>query len=93
MTTTMSIRDLVRSGKKLMEYDYVDIEDKKRHEYKGLFVPKKYADEVKAFLQKRLEADRRKSYERIMRFSGLLDGATEGKTFQELKEKRQKGSE
>lgn len=30
MTTTMSIRDLSRSGSILSEYDYIDIEDKKK---------------------------------------------------------------
>ena len=89
MTTTMSIRDLTRSGKKLTEYDYVDIEDRKSHEYKGVFVPSRYADEVKAFLEKKLEEERQNAYERIMRFGGLLDGETEGKTFQELKSQKE----
>ena len=88
MTTTMSIRDLTRSGKKLLEYDYVDIEDKKSHEYKGVFVPSRYADDVKDFLDKKLKEQKKKSFDRIMQFSGLLDGKTHEKSFQELKSDR-----
>ena len=38
MTTTMSIRELTRNGSMFAEYDYIDIEDRKSHEYKGVFV-------------------------------------------------------
>jgi len=71
-TTTMSIRELTRSGKKLKEYDYIDIEDRKSHDYKGVFVVEKYADEVKAFLEKRLKKERDKRVDEIMRFAGTV---------------------
>jgi len=85
MTTTLSIRDLARSGKVLLEYDYVDIEDKKSHEYKGLFVSKQYAQDVKKFLEEKLKKEHQKSLDKIMQFSGMLDDETEGRSFQELK--------
>ncbi len=90
MTTTLSIRDLARSGKVLLEYDYVDIEDKKSHEYKGLFVSKQYAEDVKKFLEAKLKKKKQKSLDAIMQFSGILDGATDNRSYQELK--AEKGS-
>ncbi len=87
-TTTMSIRELTRSGKKLKEYDYIDIEDRKSHDYKGVFVPEKYADEVKAFLQKRLAKEHQNRVKDIMRFAGILSGATENLSAQEIKAKK-----
>ena len=53
MTTTMSIRELTRNGNMFKEYDYIDIEDKKSNEYKGVFISSKYADEVKKILEKK----------------------------------------
>ena len=85
VTTKMSIRDLTREGNMLLEYDYIDIEDKKSHEYKGLFVPRQYADDVKKFLQEKLKKEHQKSLEKIMQFSGILDNTTSDKSFQELK--------
>jgi hypothetical protein len=85
ITTKMSIRDLTRKGNMLLEYDYIDIEDKKSNEYKGLFVPKQYAQDVKNFLQKKVKKERQKSLDKIMQFSGILDETTSGKSFQELK--------
>jgi hypothetical protein len=41
MTTTMSIRELTRNGSMFGEYDYIDIEDRKSHEYKGVFIRKR----------------------------------------------------
>jgi len=52
MTTTVGIRELSRNSKLLEQYDYVDVEDKKTHEYKGLFISPKYADEFKKYLEK-----------------------------------------
>ena len=88
MTTTLSIRDLARSGKRLMEYDYVDIEDKKSHEYKGLFVSKQYAEDVKKFLEEKLKKEHQKSLDKIMQFSGILDERTDDRSFQELKSEK-----
>ncbi len=72
MTTTMSIRELTRNGNMLGEYDYVDIEDRKSHEYKGVFVSAKHADEVKAFLDKKLAKEKQEKIDKLMQFAGKI---------------------
>ena len=85
MHTTMSIRDLTRSGSRLQEYDYIDIEDKKSHAFKGVFVPERYADEVKRFMEKKLKAQGDARVDAVMEFVGILDGETGERSIQELK--------
>ena len=70
MTTTMSSRELTRNGNMMGQYDYIDIEDRKSHEYKGVFISAKHADRVKAFLDKQMEEEKQKQLEEIMRFAG-----------------------
>lgn len=89
MTKSMSVRDLTRSGSSLFDYDYIDIEDKKANEYKGVFVPRQYAEEVKKFLDEKLERERNDKLNAIMKFSGMLNGQTDGKTIQQLKVQKQ----
>ncbi len=89
MTKSMSVRDLTRSGSTLFDYDYIDIEDKKANEYKGVFVPRQYADDVKKFLDEKLEQERNNKLNAMMKFSGMLTGQTDGKTIQELKAVKQ----
>jgi hypothetical protein len=90
MNTNMSIRDLTRNGKKLSKFDYIDIEDKKSKEYKGVFVSKKYAKEVKAYLNKMLAKERKDHLEKLMEFAGIADGDTNNKSIQELKADKSK---
>lgn len=85
MNTNMSIRDLTRSGKKLADYDYIDIEDKKSKEYKGVFVSSKYADEVKHFLDKKLANEKKQRLDKLLKFIGIANGDTNNKTIQEIK--------
>ena len=89
MTKSMSVRDLTRSGSELFDYDYIDIEDKKAHDYKGVFVPRQYAEDVKKFLDEKLEIERNNKLNAIMKFSGMLNGETQGKSIQELKAQKQ----
>ena len=70
MTTTMSIRELTRNGSMFGEYDYIDIEDRKSHEYKGVFISSKYAEDVKKFLEKKLAKEKQKKLERVMKYVG-----------------------
>jgi len=70
MTTTMSIRELTRNGKHFGEYDYIDIEDRKSHEYKGVFISAKYADEVKRFLKKKIAKEKQEKLDRMMKYAG-----------------------
>ena len=89
--TTLSIRDFTRSGKILQDYDYIDIEDRKSHQYKGVFVSGVWAEDVKNFLNKKIESERQKKTEKLMGFAGLADGDTDSKTYTELAaEKEQK---
>jgi len=66
----MSIRELTRNGSMFAEYDYIDIEDRKSHEYKGVFISSKYADEVKQFLEKKLAKERQEKLDRIQKYAG-----------------------
>lgn len=84
----MSIRDLGRNIKSLLNYDYVDIEDKKSHKLRGVFVSYKYADEIKEYLDKKIAKAKQEKVNDIMQFSGILDGKTDNQTIQELKEKK-----
>ena len=70
MTTTMSIRELTRNGSMFGGYDYIDIEDRKSHEYKGVFIPAEYAEDVKKFLEKKLAKQKQEKLDRIMKFAG-----------------------
>lgn len=81
-TTTLSIRDLVRE-KNLTKYDFVDIEDKKTKDYKGVFVSYRHADEVKKFLAEK----KRKRKERMMSFAGMATGLFGDETVQSIKAK------
>jgi len=70
MTIKVGIRDLVRNSNILVGYDYVEVEDKKTHEYKGLFISPKYADEFKKFLEDKVAKETQKKLDRIMKYAG-----------------------
>ena len=88
MITTIGVRDISRNINLLQNYDYLDIEDKKTKEYKGLLISAKYADEIKTFLKKKLQKEREKELNEIMKFSGIASGDTKNMTIQEIKSKR-----
>ncbi len=46
------------------------MEDKKTHEYKGLFVSPKYADEFKRFLKDKISKELKKQLDEIDKFAG-----------------------
>jgi len=73
VTTTVGIRELSRNSKLLEQYDYVDVEDKKTHEYKGLFISPKYADEFKKLLEKKISKDIQDQLDEIMQFMGSME--------------------
>lgn len=89
MHTTMSIRDLGRSGPRLQEFDYIDLEDKKSHEPKGVFIPERYAAEVRNYMEEKLKARGEARVASVMAFAGMLDGETKGQSIQELKAKKE----
>jgi hypothetical protein len=88
MTKVLSIREFTRSGKSLLEYDYIDIEDKKNHSYRGVFVPKKYADQVKQLIDRKIQEEKDRKKAAMMQFAGIADGDTGGKSIQELTKDR-----
>jgi len=64
------VRELARNSNILTGHDYVDVEDKKTHEYKGLFVSPKYADEFKKFLKDKISKELQKQLDEIDKFAG-----------------------
>jgi hypothetical protein len=72
--TTMSIRDLTRSGDSLFQYDYVEIENKKSKTYQGIFIPEKYAKEMKKILDEKIYQEKQKKLNDLDKFIGLLNG-------------------
>jgi len=73
MTMTVGMRELARNSNILDGYDYVDVEDKKTHEYKGLFISPKYAEEFKSFLEKKLAKEKQEKINRLMKFAGTCE--------------------
>ncbi len=90
MTMTVGMRELSRNSNILDGYDYIDVEDKKTHEYKGLFVSPKYAEELKEFLDEKISKENKKKLDEIMQFSGILDGKTNNMTAKEMRIARAK---
>ncbi len=70
MTMKVGMRELARNSNILDGYDYVEVEDKKTHEYKGLFISPKYADEFKSFLEDKISRDLQEQLDEIDRFAG-----------------------
>jgi len=70
MTTIVGIRDLVRNIDMLQKYDYVDIEDKKTHEYKGLFLSPSHAKEFKKYLEEKRKKEKEEKLSRLRAFAG-----------------------
>jgi len=90
MTTTLSIRELTRNGAILGDYDYVDIEDKKSHLYRGVFVPERYAKSVKDYLERKILHEKQKKMEELMRFAGVATGIIGDGTVQSIKSDKEK---
>ena len=70
MTMVVGMRELARNSNILDGYDYVDVEDKKTHEYKGLFISPKYADEFRKYLDKKISREKQDMLDRIDKFAG-----------------------
>jgi hypothetical protein len=70
MTMKIGMRDLARNSNILNGYDYVEVEDKKTHEFKGLFISPKYADEFKVFLEDKIAKEIQEKLDRIKKYAG-----------------------
>jgi len=66
MTKKVGIREVSRNFSILDEYDYVEIEDKKTHEVKGMFISSKYIEEFKDFLDQK----KQEKLDRLKKFAG-----------------------
>ena len=66
----VGIRELARNSNILDGYDYIEVEDKKTHKYKGLFVSPKYAEEFKSFLEEKEAKAIQEQLDEIMQFVG-----------------------
>ena len=84
MTIKIGVRELARNSNILTGHDYIDVEDKKTHEYKGVFVSAAYADEIKIFLDRIIAARKKKKLDAIMRFAGFAEGESGEMSIQEL---------
>lgn len=73
MTALVGVIDLARNSNILDGYDYIDVEDKKTHEYKGLFVSPKHADEFKSFLEDKISKDIKEQLDEIKQFAGTME--------------------
>jgi len=70
VTKKLSIRELARNVRTINGYDYVEIEDRKSKEYKGIFVSPKYAEEVKRFLEEKIRREKQELLDELERFAG-----------------------
>jgi hypothetical protein len=70
MTMKVGIRELARNSNILDGYDYVEVEDKKTHQFKGLFISPKYAKEFKNFLEDKISKQQQDKLDRIMKYAG-----------------------
>ncbi len=89
MTTTVGIRELSRNSNILDGYDYVDVEDKKTHEYKGLFISPKYAEEFKKYLDEKISKEKQDQIDKLMQFvgTGSIKEEFNNLTSREIREK------
>lgn len=88
-TTKISIRELSRKGKEISKYDFVDIEDKKSKQYRGVFISPQHAEDVKKFLEGKLKKEKNDRLKRVMKFSGMASGKFGDETIQSIKSKKE----
>lgn len=74
MTARLGVREITRNFNILENYDYVEIEDKKTHNLKGLFVSAKLLDEVKNFIDKKIKTKKKQEIDEMMQLVGIVNG-------------------
>ncbi len=89
MTKRIGIREVTRNFSILDEYDYVEIEDKKTHKVKGIFVSEKFLDDVREFLEDKKSKEIQKQLDEIKQFAGKgkIHERFNGLTSREIREK------
>ncbi len=84
MTMKIGVRELARNSNILAGHDYIDVEDKKTHQYKGLFVSADHAEMVKKFIDKKISQKKKQQLDEIMQFAGIADGEFGDMSIQQL---------
>ncbi len=72
MSITIGIRDFVRNSSVLSQHDLIDIEDKRTHQYKGVFVSAVHAQKVKDFVKQTIKAEKQQKLDEIMSTGGTM---------------------
>jgi len=92
MTAKMGIRDIVRNFSMLENYDYVEIEDKKTKEPKGIYISQKLAEKLKDIIEQKAQEEKEEQLNFINKFVGFLapEERFKDKTIQEIKQMRAK---
>ncbi|MGE0738095.1 hypothetical protein [Sulfurimonas sp.] len=88
MTTRFGVREITRNFNILENYDYVEIEDKKTHTLKGLFVSAELLEDVKTFLDKKIKAKKRQELDEMMQFVGMVNGDFGEQKAQDIKSEK-----
>ena len=94
MTTRVGVRDITRNFNILNDYDYVEVEDKKTHKLKGLFVSADLLEDVKEYIDTKLKKKKKQKLDDMMQFVGMVNGDFGDLSVQDIKEmKKEKYSE
>ncbi len=81
----IGVRELARNSNILAGHDYIDVEDKKTHEYKGLLVSADHADMVKKFIDKKIRQKQQHELDEILQFVGVADGDSKNMSAKEMR--------
>jgi len=89
MTAKMGIRDITRNFTMIENYDYVEIEDKKTHTLKGLFVSSDFAEDVKKFIEQKLKTAKQLEIDEMMNIvgKGKIEKRFDNLTDKEIRQK------
>ena len=78
MAIRVGVGDLIRNSNILKEYDYVEIEDKKTHKLRGIFVSGKVAEDFKRFLE---EEKQKKIQEKLNALNNIIEFAKSSRNY------------
>ena len=81
----IGIRELVRDTSILDRYDYIEIEDKKTHKSKGIFVSGKYAKDIEKFLKEKEQKEIEEKLEAFRNIVPLPEGFLTNESIQSIK--------
>ncbi len=81
----ISINDLVNNSNILEKYDYIEIEDKKTHKLKGVFISGKTVDEFKKYLKKQKQKNIQEKLESFNKIIPMPAGSLANKSIQSIK--------